>query len=215
MDAFYFLNYRLEFVKNFYEVSAQPFAAIKHAIEDGTPPYEHPYAEDGESPFQETWNQANDSLTLLGGACISMIGGALHVYMDTLVKLYGNVETFNKTKSDGGWWNRYQSYFKAAGNIDFRESGCDMAVVEEIVLARNRVQHPGSLTSNIAQYLDSDLKKMRSPLFIREAEAEFIKRLGDGDDSWLLPPTVYVDWERLNTAIEEVKRLGSWLDELP
>jgi hypothetical protein len=94
MDANYFLNFRLDFIKNFYEVGSKPFTTIKYDIEEGIPPYEPPYSEDGDPPFELAWKQADDSLTLLGGACISMLAGSLHVFLDTLVKLHGSESAF-------------------------------------------------------------------------------------------------------------------------
>lgn len=215
MDANYFLSFRLDFIKNFYEVSSKPFEQLKFDIENGVTPYEPPYAEDGEPPFELLWNQANDSLTLLGGACISMLGGSLHVFLDTLVKLHGDEEAFKKTKSVNGWWGKHQNYFKNAGNIDFKDSGCDMALLEEIILARNRVQHPDNLTGTNANYLAKDLEKVPSPFFVNETESEILNRLGDGDGGWLVSPTVYVDLVKLTKAIDEVRKLGRWLDQLP
>jgi hypothetical protein len=215
MDANYFLNFRLDFIKNFYEVGSKPFAAIKYEIEEGIPPYEPPYSEDGDPPFEAAWGQADDSLNLLGGACISMLAGSLHVFLDTLVKLHGNEAAFKKTKSDNGWWGKHQNYFKTAENIDFKDSGCDMNLLEEIVLARNRVQHPGNLTGTNAQYLADDLEKVPSLFFVNDTEADIFQRLGDEQSSWLLAPTVYVDLVKLNKAIDEVRKLGSWLNQLP
>lgn len=40
-----------------------------------------PYGEDGEPPFLNEWIEADESLLVLGYACISMLAASFHLYL--------------------------------------------------------------------------------------------------------------------------------------
>ena len=213
MDANYFLGLRLDMIAHFYEVGSAPFRSSMQQIEDGVPPYVPPYSEDAEPPFELAYNQANDSVTLMGAVSISLLAGALQIFLDTMVKLYGNQEEFKRTKTQAGWWGRHQNYFKALG-LDFAKSGADLPLLSEIVLARNSVLHQEFLTQSTAVYRESDLEQIKTPFFISEMEAKMLKNFDDGEeDSFLFPPTIHVDQSKLNTVIIQVRLLTSWLEK--
>ena len=212
MDAMYFFGFRLDFIKNFYETSSQPFLKIKSDIENGVEPYEPPYAEDDEPCFELEWNQADTSLVVLGGSCISMLGGALHLLLDSLMHLHGDVDEFVATKSKDGWWGKHQSYFHARG-VDFSSSGVDMTLLSEIVLARNRVQHPEGLTTGNAKYQQEDLDKVSNPFFVKATEVELFQSLNGEGHLPLFMPEIFVDLEKLVAAIEEVRKFGRWFTQ--
>jgi hypothetical protein len=52
MDVDWFLKERTKFIRQYYAVAIIPFETIRSQIENGVEPYEPPYSEDGEPPFQ-------------------------------------------------------------------------------------------------------------------------------------------------------------------
>ena len=174
MDVRYFLERRLTFITQLYERSSNLFIEIKRKIEAGEPPYVPPYSEDGEPPFIAEWIEAEESLQVLGRACISMLSAAFHLYFRTWERELGRPvdDTLKKTFKKHGWFNGYKQHYLKNFGINFEESECNLNLLEELVLARNRVQHPDSISSHSSYYSDDDLEKVPTPFFIDAREAE-------------------------------------------
>ena len=81
------------------------------------------------------------------------------------------------------------------------------------MLARNRVQHPNSLTDRKTRYSDSDLKKLSHPYFLDEDDKALLGEVDEGERSWLMPPTLHVTGDKLIAAIQEVEKFCEWLEE--
>ena len=172
MDVFSFLKLRLDFIKQLHERSCTPFVLIKQQIEDGVPPYEPPYSEDGEPPFLAEWLEADESLQVLGYACISMLAASLQLFLKTWEKELGRPAQpqyktlFNKK----GWINGYRQYFIDILGIDYANSPVEMIRLEEIVRARNIVQHPDFIGSNTVSFTDDDLEVLHEPFLSSEID---------------------------------------------
>ncbi|WP_304350856.1 hypothetical protein [Comamonas testosteroni] len=213
MDANHFLNLRLDMIANFYQLGSAPFRAITAAIEAKTPPYDKASTGDSpEPPCLEKWQQAQDSVDLLGAVSVSLLAGALQVFLDTMVKLYGDAEEFSKASKKLGWWGKHQSYFKGLG-LDFGQSGADLELLSAMILARNSVMHQEGLTNSVPVFRDKDMREMKSEFFISPFEHEMLKGLDEGEeDSFLFAPNVHVDEAKLTQAITEVRTLTRWLE---
>jgi hypothetical protein len=211
MDANFFLVSRLDLITSFYRQGAAPFLATMAAITDETGDYANPpYSEDSEPPYQLEWEQAQTCLLLLGATCISSLAGAMQVFLDTLVQEHGDQAKCKTYGKKDGWWAMQQRYF-AAHELDFAHSGADVGLLTDVVLARNSVQHPKSLTNDRASYRDDDLKKLKSPFFLSEEEAAVLKGTGSKISSYLFQATIEVDEAKLTVAVGEMKKLGHWL----
>lgn len=68
MDVAWFLNRRLDFIRQLYTTSSAPFVERLRLIENEEDPYVPPYAEDGEPPFLAEWQESHDSIDVLGHA---------------------------------------------------------------------------------------------------------------------------------------------------
>lgn len=212
MDANHFLGQRLELITVFYRQGAAPFLATMQAIEDGTGEWANPpYSEDAGPVYELEYNQARACLLLLGTTAITSIAGSLQLFLDTMVKLYGDKAHYLKSGAEGGWWGKHQRYFAARG-LDFAKSGANITLLTDVVLARNSVQHQEFLTSDRASYRDEDLAKLGNPFFINESEAAMLKDLGDEATPYLYAPTIELDEAKLVIAVSEVKKLTSWLE---
>ena len=212
MDVHYFFNRRIAFIRQFYENAITPFVERIRKIEAGEEPFEPPYSEDGEPPFIAEWSEAADSLHMLGYACVSMLAAALHLYFRTWEQQC-NVKAAERFKAEfkDGWVNGYRAYCKQVFGIDFNDGPCDLKVIEEVVLARNRAQLPDNLVMTLPTYTDSDLRKLPSALFI-DPGREIYQELDSGEREWLMPPTLNVSQEKLAMVIQEVERFVQWLD---
>lgn len=214
VDVGYFLKDRIAFIKQFYEAASLSFTEKKRKIEAEEEPFVPPYSEDGEPPFLNEWIEADESLQVLGYACISMLAAALHLYFKTWeaelrVPVAKSIKADFKKK---GWFNEYKAYFVAQIGVDFNDSPADLAILEEIVLARNRIQHPDDLLTPRTSYLPADLKKMPRVFFANDAELGLLSDVEKSEKSWLFPPYVHITEENLLSAAMEVEKFTNWLD---
>lgn len=216
MDIQFFLFQRLQFIKQFYRNSAAPFVERKRRIEAEEEPFVPPYSEDGEPPFLAEWVEADESLNVLGWSCISMLTASLHLYLKTWERQIGIPidKSLKPCFKSNGWFHGYKAHFAQQLGVRFEDSPCDLSLLEELVLARNRVQHPESITTHSTHYSDSDLKKLPRPFFVDEKDLDLFSEVDEGARSWLMQPTVHVTAERLFSALSEVSRFSKWFEDL-
>jgi hypothetical protein len=197
MDIHYFFCQRVDFIRQLYENAAAPFVERKQKIESGEDPFEPPYSEDGEPPFLAEWSEADDSLHVLAHTCVSMLSAALHLYFRTWEQKC-RVRAADHFKSEFGvnWVAGYRAYCLKVFAIDFGNSPCDLKLIEEVVLARNRIQHPDSLTMTLPTYTNSDMAKLPLAHFI-SAHSELYQRVDGAKRKWLMLPTLDVSAEKL------------------
>lgn len=213
MDVGYFLRDRIAFIRQFFDAASLPFLEKKRKIEAGEDPFVPPYSEDGEPPFLDEWIEADESLQVLGYACISMLAAALHLYLKTWENVLGTpVGNSFKPEFKKGHLNGYKTYFAARFGIDFAMAPSDLAMLEEIILTRNRIQHPDNIVTPRANYLPADLKKLPRAFFVNETEQSLFSDAEDIENLWLFPPSVHITEEKFVTAIVEVEKFSNWLE---
>jgi hypothetical protein len=213
VDVRYFLKTRTAFIRQLYRTASAPYLERKRKIEAEEDPFVPPYSEDGEPPFLEEWIEADESLHVLAYSCISMLAAALHLYLKTWERQFSiPVDDSFKSEFKKGWLNGYKAYFAHHVDIRFEDGRADLEVLEEVALARNRVQHPESITSHRTHYSDSDLEKHPRPFFVDDRERSLLADVNEAERSWLMPPTLHVTEEKLSTAIEEVEKFVDWLE---
>jgi hypothetical protein len=214
MDVRYFLERRLAFIDHYYRTAASPFLERKRLIEAGESPFVPPYSEDGEPPFLEEWLEADESLQILGQTCLSMLSASFHLYFTTWERRLGIpvAESLKSTFKKRGWFNGYKAYFMQNFQVNFEDSSCNLHLLEELVLARNRVQHPESISSRSTSYSADDLKKLPSPFFVGEREFDLLLSADESERNWLVPPTISVTEAKLQAALAEVRRFSDWLE---
>lgn len=210
MDVGYFLRTRLDFVRSFYEAASRPFAEIKNKIEAGEEPYV-PRSGEGEDepPFLTEWQDADECLQVLAYACVSMLSAALRLYFKAWERELGKRPA--ASFPDEGLIGKYRSYFRENFGIRFEDGQVDLVFLEEIVLVRNRIQHPEHISSSRPSYSGSDLKKLPRIFFMSDIE----RRMFADDDmrfsEWMMP-TVSISSEQLKAAIREIEKFGDWLE---
>lgn len=214
MNVLFFLNRRIAFIRQIYVTASEAYIERKRKIEAGVEPFIPPYSEDGEPPFLEEWLEADESLQVIGHMCVSMLSSSFHLYFKTWERQLG-IPVDNSFKADfrKGWFNGYKAYFYRHFNVSFEKSPCDLKLLEELVLARNRVQHAESITIQSSQYSQEDLKKIPRPFFIDEHNSEWLSEIGEEEQNWLFPPPIHVTQKKLKAVISEVVHFAEWLEQ--
>jgi len=225
MNVLYFLQERTRFARAFYDEAVFPFTERKRKIETGEEPWEPPYSEDPEPAFLTEWMEADESIDVLGQMCISMLSSSLRLYLvesvnerlgrynrESLRKAGIGRPEENKAAFKKGWINGYRVYFRDHLGIDCDTAAVNLSLLEEIVLARNRAQHPDSITTLKIEQSTRDAKKYPKSFFADEMEMQIFGTTNVHDE-WLRPWRLNVTRDRLFEAIDEVERFCSWLDE--
>lgn len=214
MNIEYFLKSRTGFIRYFYEHAVRPFNETKSAIEGEKEPYLPPYSEDGEPPFLDEWTDAEHGEETLGHACISMLSSSLQLFLKAWVnrieKEHGM--KFNVNFKSRGWFNGYKQIFNKL-NLPLSQCSADLDVIEQVVLARNRVQHPEELIRKTVNHTESDLRKFPKPFFANEMELKMVLHDTDCSATWWLRPSVKPTKDKIFAAIDQVEVLCSWIEE--
>lgn len=213
MDIDYFLKQRTKFVRYFYEKSSSTFITLKDDIENAKEPYSPKYYPEQDEPaYLEEWLEADMGLDTVSQTCLSMLSSSLHLFMkswfDRLEKEHGMEFEFNYKKR--GWFREYIRHIK---ELDFKLENCrvEIDVLEQIVLARNRVQHPEEITSLRVSHATNDMKKYPNPFFVRVSELTMATEEDGGLMFWF-PPSVVAENSKMEEAISSVENFASWLE---
>lgn len=215
MDVLWFLQKRLEFVRQLHDTTSRPYLERKRLIEKGEAPYVPPHSEDGEPPFLEEWIEADDSLHVLGYSCLSMLATALHLYFKAWQRQagYSLDPSIKAMFKDNGWLRSYQAHFASRLGIDFADAPGELELLEELVLARNRVQHPESISQTRPTLSASDLQKIRHPFFLDEREKDLFAEGERIVARWLLTPSVHASPEKVYAAIDTISQFAIWFED--
>lgn len=209
MDVEFFLKNRTKFILYFYRNATKGFFEIIHAIENEEEPYVPPYSEDGEPPFLTEWMEAQTGLNSVGYAALSMLSASLALYLEEWTVRIENPQKKFERKHKKGWFHAYKQILQDQG-VAFEACPADLKLIEESVLARNRVQHPENIVQIEVRHSKKDLERYPIPFFLSEHEA---RMLNDSDlpPSWITPK-VSIDEAKLMEVVHHVELLCSWLE---
>jgi hypothetical protein len=130
MDVSFFLRERLQFIRQFYFNSIVGFQATKQKIEDEEPPFVPVYNEDGNPSFEAEWQQAEDSIQVLGTTCLSMLSSSLKLYLTTVDGNCGfHPQPTYKGDFKKGFITGYAAFYKSELAINFEKAPCDLGRV--------------------------------------------------------------------------------------
>jgi hypothetical protein len=217
MDVLFFLKQGTAFIRRFYDTAGEPFRETIRKIEAEEDPFEPPYSEDGgdgEPPFLPEWLEASTSLEMLGRTCVSMLSASLQLYFKTWESELGVTWEPGERKRTfkNGFVQGYRICFGDVLKLSWDDCPANFDILEQVVLARNRDQHPEQIRRMDVPYSLTDREKYPQPFFTDE----YGKKLLDDPDmaniSWM-SPAVHVSRETLFAAIEQVEALGEWLEE--
>jgi hypothetical protein len=214
MDAYFFLKQRTDFIRFYYDSAAAGFLNIKRSIDEGLPPYDNPpYSEDGEPAYLAEWMDCDAATEILGLSCVSLLSDSLKLYFQTLQKSVIGFSFENDRKAfKDGFVAAYLGALKEIFESDGSDCQADLAIIEQIVLARNRGQHGGDMTTFDVTYDAKMIEKHAVPFFASEEERERWRSEPGSLASFLLP-TIKVTRENLFAALDQVERLGEWVEQ--
>lgn len=214
MDVRFFLEERTTFVRYYYDTAASAFLEIHRRIEAKEEPYNKPhYDESGEPPFMEEWSSASDGLVVLGRSTISMLKQAMQDYFDEWVSRFRIEKPKNFPK---GMFPGFRMLFEEALGPPWSDSGANLELLEQVVLARNAEQHGTEITTIHAKHPDHDQKRFGEKLrFVSDMERRWRERKEKDEDHFpFFMGHVEVTREDLFEATYEFEKLVAWLEPL-
>jgi hypothetical protein len=150
---------------------------------------------------------AERSIETIGHVCISMLSSSLKLFLQEWVDRLriDHGINFDVNFNKKGWFNGYKEIFE---NLELPISNCgaDLDVIEQITLARNRIQHPETFTTLRVIHSKKDLKKFSKPLFAKESDLKMAMVIA------LHRPSVTSTRDKIFEAIRHVETLCSWLE---
>lgn len=221
MEIQYFLEERTAFIRYYYKTASESFHEIQRKIEAEEPPFDNPfYSEDGEPPFLEEHGDAADGLNMLGRTAITMLKQAMQDYFnewETRLNVPRDRELDAAFRKDG-MFNGYRHMFEKVLAVKWSDSGADLELLEQVVLARNAEQHETRITSRHANHSDKDVERFGDKLrFVSDMERKYRERMKAGEESfeeafpfWL--GHVDVTEEDLVEATDQLEKLVEFLE---
>jgi hypothetical protein len=214
VDILAFLKDHTTFIREFYNTASSPFRETMRKIEAGEAPFEPHLAKDeGEPLFMAEFIEANTSLEVLGRVCVSMLSAQLKLYFITWcshlhIKTQKSEEALSKKK---GFLDGYKQLLSKRLGIDWTECPANFAVIEQAILARNRDQHPDSITRQSVHHRRDELARFAQPFFLSETDQ---KIFADPElaGNRFFPLRIHVTADKLLAAIKEVETLADWLE---
>ena len=210
MDLLYFLTRRLEFIQRLYETAVAPFEETQRKINAAEEPYVPSFDPDdwsGDPPFLEEWQEADESIMVIGHWCLCMVQSALNIYLrdsispigwhwcdaSVLSGLLGN----KKGKSK---FERYRRLFLEDLDIDWAKGPVSLPDLEQLNLTRDDLIHNVDMMSLSVQRDEKHVERFPNGLFTDE--------LWRGLDS----DRVRIDKKQLAHACDLVRSFCAWID---
>lgn len=211
MDVYFFFKQRTDLIRHFYDAASATFVDTKRAIKEERPPFDDPPFDDsGEPPFLSEWLQADVEHELVGRAAVSMLSEALKQFFFTWERKTWTeppCEKCFKKAFKGGFIAGYVECFAEGFDIDWSACPADLDVLKQVVLARNRAQHPDLVLDHLT-HEEKALEAHPRPFFIRPEDEGM-----DLDGDHFLTPTIHISREKLLEAIDHAERLTAWLQQ--
>jgi hypothetical protein len=213
MDVLFFLKERTRLIRLYFGSAAQPFNEIIRKIKAEEAPNIPPYSEDSEPAYLREWTEADELLEVTGRVCISMPAAALQFYFTTWENKLGQQcgMDFRAVFRRDGWLGGYRACLAERVGIDWDLCPANLDIIEQVVMARNRDQHPESITTVRVTHSAQDRQRHPRPFFMSEHETALL--MENEELSRWLSPSLHVSRELLMQAIEEVECLCGWLEE--
>ncbi len=231
MNVLLFLKSRTNFIRQFYTTTSAPYNELIRKNVKNEEPFISQYWDDDGGEFYPEWEEAQNSLHVIGSFCISMLSATLKLYLESLEGEAIGIVSYDSAREQSDeeykkyWKNRKREFkkswlcgymwsFSQHLGINFKGYSGNVAILEEIILARNKFQHLPSITSFETSYDNSDLGKLKSnPLFLNDEELNHIRNIIDEENSsWLNWLNLNISNEKLFTVISQVECFTEWLD---
>ena len=216
MDVAYFLKERTQFILFFYERAVKPFNELKQAIDQHSPPFDNPPNdydwEAGEPPFFQEWWDADNAIQIVGLQCVSMLSDSLKLYFENLRTrvLCSRFEDERRAFKDE-FVVAYKEALEQWLNIQWEKEGIDFSLIEQVVLARNRANHPEQIHDMLPDHDRKTLEKYPRPIFVSKPEMEMFHQTSD-HGRFAMMRGVRVSGGKLQLAIAEIEKMADLVD---
>lgn len=213
MDVKYFADLRTNFIRMYYREGRKPFIEIQRAIDEEMPPFDEPPSgydiESGEPPYLVEWLEAEMALNVLGYSCLSMLSNSLKIAFMNFEREFRFKPSAEakKTLFKQGFVTGYKGVLSEILDTDWSDCLADLAIIEQVVLARNITQHMDDYSGFDAYYDESTIRKQPRLFFVGGDKEE----LDPEDPSSWFGRRVEVTEADLFRAIEEVEKLVEYI----
>jgi hypothetical protein len=211
MDLLYFLTRRLQFVQSLYDSAISPFEEKIRKIEVGESPYvdlRNPEYAD-EPAFLTEWQEADDSIMVVGHWCLCMVQVTLQKYLRDSISPIGSdwwdslaLTMVLGQKKGKNWFQRFRLLFFEDMDIDWEKGPVPLGDLEQLNLTRDDLIHNIDMTTFTVERAESHAERFPIGLFT--------------DDLWrsLDAERVRIDRDKLALAIRLVTDFCAWLDRI-
>lgn len=219
VDVLYFLKRRTRLVRKIYAQTSGQFIETKRKITAGESPFDECppgfNPEDGEPPFLEEYDDADDGLEFVGQACVSYLSSTLKLFLDGM---RGERERMcrlppfdNSYARSHGWFPAYKKWFSEIG-IDMADSGADLEIVEQVVVTRNHAQHPDWIVPETSiRYGSKIADRFSRPFFGHEFDWE--RNAENYETERMFPRLIKIYPEKFERAVDEVDKLCEYVEQ--
>jgi hypothetical protein len=197
LDLKYFFDKKLNVLKEFYETSKVPFDQI---INDAQAEYEQCSEEDPPMELEDKYEKANACKNLLWQACLSALQQILKEYLKEYIadrRCWTEAERIISSHRKEGWLQGYRIAFRDLLGCDWGRAPTPWSVLEEIVLARNVIQHGGHI--GLLNHRRDPQYKSKYPISLFSDET--------------FPELISVTEDSLRLAMNAVEEFVIWLEK--
>ena len=127
----------------------------------------HPTVKMACRPMKAEWIDAWEAQEVLGRTCVSMLSTSLRLYFEMWERELGirGVSRGRKRRFKGGFLNHYKTYFEKILRLSWVDCPANLELIEQLILARNREQHPEEIFTMSVRYSKKDLEKTSAAVF--------------------------------------------------
>jgi hypothetical protein len=212
MDVAYFLRERTRLIRQYYASASEPFRETMRKIDAEEEPFVPGYSEDPEPAFLTEWLEAREFLEVTGRCCLSMLAASLMLFFRNWERQLGlSGKAIAREEFKSGSLHGYRFCFEQVSGVDWSSCPANLGLIEQIVLARNRDQHPEEIWTLGVSHSEKDRARYPSPFFLQDDEHGLLDEPGE-TTPWM-NASLHVSAEKLEVAIAEVERLGDWLED--
>ncbi|MBL1264790.1 hypothetical protein [Candidatus Methylomicrobium oryzae] len=215
MNTIFFLKNRIDFIRQLYRVTSAPYLERIRKIENQEEPFVPLYYSNegnGDPPFLGEYSEASDSLDTLRLMYLSMLMSALHSYLKTWIKqscIPYEKNAYKGFSTKSGWFWSYSNHFFHHFNIDFNNAPVNLKAVEEIILARNNIEHQSSIADS-PRFGAKDYGNLKTFSYIDEFSNHLLQEIGF---STLTAPHISVTEEQLLTIASTIEIFSIWFNK--
>lgn len=199
-------------IRAYYATASRPFRETLRKIDAAEEPFVPPYSEDSEPAFLTEWLEAREFLEVTGRCCVSMLAASLSLFFRYWEKqLDLSCASVDKDLFKSGLLPGYRKCFETLSGVNWDACPANLELIEQIVLARNRDQHPEDIWTLGVNHSDKDRERYPSPFFLDDEERSLLNQAGK-DARWM-SARLHVSSEKLEEAICAVEALANWLED--